>query len=182
MTDLPESLAGRLLVATPALADDNFAHAVVLLLDHTDEGALGVVLNKPSEVPVSQALPEWEVLAAPPDLVFVGGPVQQEALVALAPVAGELPGTEPVVPGIAIVDLEGDPVVLAADIDHVRVFVGYAGWSGGQLEAEIEAGGWFVVDSAPADPFTDAPEALWQTVLRRQGGVFRTVPENPNLN
>jgi putative transcriptional regulator len=182
MTDPDESLAGRLLVASPGLADTNFDHAVVLLLDHNADGALGVVLNNPSDVPVSQALPDWQVLAASPAQVFIGGPVQQEALVALAPLAGELPGTEPVVPGIAIVDLEGDPVVLAAEIEHVRLFVGYAGWGGGQLEAEIDAGGWFVVDSDPADPFSDEPAALWREVLQRQGGIFRTVPENPSLN
>lgn len=174
--------AGRLLVATPDLADPNFSHAVVLLLEHNDEGAFGVVLNRPSDVAVAAALPGWEQLAVPPDVVFVGGPVQQDGVVALG--AGDEAGAvvKPVLPSVGVVDLEQDPLIAGGDLQRVRVFAGYAGWSTGQLETEIAEGGWFVVDATPSDVFSDDPEDLWLAVLHRQGGIFTTIPEDPSLN
>lgn len=177
-----QTLQGRLLVATPALLDPNFAHTVVLVLEHGDEGALGLVLNRPSETEVSEALPDWESVAGEPPLVFVGGPVQQNAIVGLAPAGSAAAGVEPVVAGVGIVDLEQDPVVLAAELDRVRLYAGYAGWGEGQLEAEIDAGSWFVVECDEADVFTAEPDRLWRGVLSRQGGVLRTIPEDPSLN
>lgn len=177
-----ERHAGRLLVATPDLADPNFTHTVVLVLEHNDEGAFGVVLNRPSDVAVSSALPGWEALAAAPDVVFVGGPVQQDGVVALGRADEAAVFEQQVLPSIGVVDLEQDPVLAAVDLEIVRLFAGYAGWSPGQVEAEITEGGWFVVDADPGDVFSDDPEDLWRAVLQRQGGVFTTVPEDPSLN
>jgi putative transcriptional regulator len=179
---MAELHGGRLLVATPDLEDPNFAHAVVLLLEHNDEGAFGVVLNRPSDVEVATALPGWERLAAAPDVVFVGGPVQQDGVVALGVVGdgGEL--TKGVLPSVGVVDLEQDPVLATVDLERVRLFAGYAGWSPGQLETEIAAGGWFVVNADPGDVFSDDPEDLWRVVLHRQGGIFKTIPEDPSQN
>jgi putative transcriptional regulator len=173
---------GQLVVATPDLADPNFAHTVVLLLEHNDEGAFGVVLNRPSDIEVAAALPGWEQLAAPPGVVFVGGPVQQDGVVALGAAGrdGSLP--KPVLPTVGVVDLEQDPVLATVELERIRLFAGYAGWSAGQLEGEIAEGGWFVVDADPADVFSDDPDELWLGVLRRQGGIFTTVPEDPSLN
>ncbi len=174
--------AGRLLVATPDLPDPNFAHAVVLLIEHNDEGAFGVIVNRPSDVPLASALPGWEQLAADPPQVFVGGPVQQDGAVALGRAHAGAALAKDVLPSVGVVDLEQDPVLAGVDLETVRVFAGYAGWSPGQLESEIADGGWFVVDAEPADVFSDDPDDLWRTVLHRQGGVFRTVPEDPSLN
>lgn len=165
------STRGRLLVATPDLRDPNFARTVVLMLEHSDEGALGVVLNRPTDVPVRDVLPEWGLVCAPPACLFVGGPVQPDAAIAL----GRGPD------GFGPVDLDGD----ADAYSDIRVFLGYAGWAAGQLEMELAAGGWLVLDRAADDVATSDPSELWRTVLRRQPGrvaMFALAPEDPSLN
>lgn len=176
------SLRGQLVVATPVLGDPNFAHTVVFLLDHTEEGALGIVLNRPSESDVADTLPRWDTLAMEPGVMFVGGPVQPEAVVALGLADSETASVQPVVPGVGIVDLRSDPLALVGEVRGLRLFAGYAGWGGGQLEAEIDDGGWFVVDAVPDDVFGDDPDQLWVRVLARQGGLFSTITEDPSLN
>jgi putative transcriptional regulator len=179
MTAPDQPLTGRLLVATPALGDPNFANTVVLILEHSEDGALGVVLNRPTDTPVEAAVPAWAPLAASPGVVFVGGPVQQDGMVGLG--RGALATSDPPegLGDVGVVDLAGDP---EPGVAEVRVFVGYAGWGASQLDGELEAGGWFTVDAHPDDVFTDEPPGLWRSVLERQGGIFRTVPEDPSLN
>jgi putative transcriptional regulator len=179
-------LKGRLLVATPALGDPNFERTVVLLLEHTDEGALGVVLNRPSEVGVGDALPEWGSLSLTPAVVFVGGPVQSGALIGLAAAWTDeaVTGWTPLIGRLGAVDL-GHPLEVGTGIGEVRVFAGYAGWGPGQLEAEIEAGAWFVLDAAPDDALSPEPQGLWRSVLRRQGGrlaLMAGYPEHAEWN
>ena len=176
------SLRGHLVVATPGLVDPNFAHTVVFMLDHSDVGGLGIVINRPSATPVGVALPPWEPLATHPAMVFVGGPVQPEAVVALDRSAASSSTLQPVIPGVGIVDLRAEPDTVGGEVDGVRLFAGYAGWGGGQLEDEIESGGWFVVTPEPDDVFADDPEALWVRVLSRQGGWFSTISADPTLN
>jgi putative transcriptional regulator len=184
MPDVPDiPQRGRLVVATPTLADPNFAHAVVLLLDHGDQGALGVILNRPSSVDIATIMPEWARLAAPPDLLFVGGPVQAgEALIGLARGGRDDSGVavQLILPGLVAVELSATPD--PAQFLAARVFTGYAGWGAGQLEAEIAGGGWFVLDGHAEDVFADDPENLWRTVLARKGGIFTAVPDDPSLN
>jgi putative transcriptional regulator len=177
---------GRLLVATPELGDPNFDRTVVLLLEHTPEGAVGVVLNRPSGTTLTEAGADWggwDVFAAPPDVVFVGGPVARTAVIAVARTfEGKMDGFQPVLgDDVGIVDLGLEP----QDVDAVRLFAGYAGWGGGQLEAEISAGGWFVLEALPSDPLSADPDELWREVLRRQGGrlaLFAACPPDPSLN
>src|SRR5437588_8789375 len=181
------SLKGKLLVATPALGDGIFDRSVVLIIEHDDtEGAFGVVLNRPSTTDVDGALPEWGRLAASPPVVFVGGPVSPEAAICLARMSsGDAEGWVPVVGAVGALDLSQDPDMLAAAVDEVRLFSGYAGWTTGQLEGEIEAGAWFVVDALAADVLNDDPDSLWHAVLRRQRGplaMFATYPEDPTTN
>jgi putative transcriptional regulator len=178
---------GRLLVATPALDDPNFERVVILVLDHDEDGALGVVLNRASSVPVVEALDAWVDLAAEPPVVFGGGPVEPTAIVALghtvAKVASD--GSTQILDGIRLVDLDADPVLYAADLQQVRVFAGYAGWAPGQLEDEIVQGAWFTVDARPSDVFTAEPATLWHGVLRRQPDELRllaTFPPDPSMN
>lgn len=182
-----ESLTGRLLVATPALNDPNFERTVVLLVAHEPGGALGVVLNRATEVPVSEVLGGWGSLAGNPPVVFEGGPVQPEAAICLA---RSRPGVDPsgfspVTGPVGTVDLSRDPDGLREALDGVRVFAGYAGWDGGQLESEIDTGSWFVFDALPSDAFFPHPDDLWSMVLRRQGGLTAAVahfPTDPSLN
>ncbi len=183
--------AGRLLVANPLLGDPNFDRTVILLLAYGEEGALGVVLNRPSRTLVASPLPAWGELAATPPVVFVGGPVQHQAVICLARRGGNGFGGEPplgwsgVTPEVGMVDLDRDPDGFGAELSHVRVFAGYAGWGAGQLEGEIGAGAWWVADVQPGDAFSDEPDDLWKQVLRRQGGSLALVaayPANPRLN
>lgn len=180
----PSSTRGRLLVATPDLRDPNFARTVVLMLEHSAEGALGLVLNRPSEVRVDDALPDWAGVCAAPACLFLGGPVQTDAVIALGALAApgaDPDGFTPLYGGLGTVDLESGAEAFAS----VRVFVGYAGWAPGQLEGELAAGGWLVVDHVDDDVRTGRPSELWRTVLRRQRGrtaIFALAPEDPSQN
>jgi len=192
MTEV-SSLTGRLLVATPKLADPNFDRAVVLLLDHDKEGSLGVVLNRPSPVGVGDVLESWAALAGAPQVVFQGGPVSLDSALGLAVVPGgqaadgdaEVLGWRRVHGAIGLVDLEAPPELLAAELGSLRIFAGYAGWGPGQLERELVDGAWYVVDSEPGDISAPDPERLWRSVLRRQRGelaMVATYPDDPSLN
>lgn len=175
--------AGCLLVANPLLPDPNFDRTVVLLLAYNDEGALGLVLNRPSQMGVSEPLPQWEHLAAAPAVLFLGGPVQHQAVICLARNAAEEAGADgwkEVAPGVGTVDLDQDPVSVAGRVGQVRLFAGYAGWAAGQLEGEMEAGAWWVVDPDPGDAFTVRPGELWKQVLRRQRPPLKFVSYYPD--
>jgi putative transcriptional regulator len=192
-----ERLRGRLLVATPNLGDPNFERTVVLVLEDGDEGALGVVLNRPSELDVAEPLPEWARAAASPPVVFIGGPVAPSAAVCLARLGstGDARGWQPLLDPngpsggmrarVGTLDLDSDPDETIPRLDEIRVFAGYAGWGPGQLQREIDDGGWFVVDADAGDPLSPAPEDLWATVLRRQRGtlaLFAAYPPDPSAN
>jgi len=181
------TLDGSLLVATPRLLDPNFSRTVILVLNHDEDGALGVVINRPSPLSVAQVLPDWSEVVASPRLVFGGGPVSPESALAVAVALGEGPpsGFQQVAPGYGLVDLDAEPADIVSDLAGVRVFSGYAGWGAGQLESEIEEGSWYVVPSAPGDLLSAEPESLWRKVLRRQVGELAyvaTFPEDPTMN
>src|SRR3954454_24133567 len=166
-------LTGRLLVATPRLDDPNFRRTVVLMLDHGEEGALGIVVNRPLEVDVEAVLPAWQPYATLPGRLFQGGPVALDSALGVVAVPGddaEPMGVRRIIGSLGLVDLDTPPQVVAGGVAGLRIFAGYAGWSGGQLEGEISEGAWYVVDSEPRDHFSDAPHRLWREVLRRQRG------------
>lgn len=179
------SLAGRLVVATHELTNRAFRRAVVLLLAHdAEQGAAGVILNRPSEAELPERLQRWAPLAAPPAVMFLGGPVGRDTVIAVGQRDGDDDPTswQQVIDGIGVVDLAGDVDLARAELRSVRLFAGYAGWSAGQLEREIASGAWFVVELDTDDPMTDRPDGLWRAVLARQGGLFTTVPDDPALN
>jgi putative transcriptional regulator len=178
-----------LLVATPQLVDPNFMRTVILVLDMDDDGALGVVLNRPSPVAVEAILPSWADTASEPAVLFQGGPVSTDSALGVAVLAREgqevPPGFRAVDGRFGIVDLDAEADVLAPKVGGVRVFAGYAGWSAAQLEAEIEEGSWFVVEAEPDDLSEHDPEDLWRRVLRRQRSELAWVsltPEDPTMN
>ncbi|AEN10316.1 MULTISPECIES: YqgE/AlgH family protein [unclassified Streptomyces] len=186
MTEV-SSLTGRLLVAAPALSDPNFDRAVVLLLDHDEEGSLGVVLNRPTPVGVGDILASWAGLAGEPDVVFQGGPVSLDSALGVAVIPGDDGplGWRRVHGAIGLVDLEAPPELLAPALGALRIFAGYAGWAPGQLEAELADGAWYVVESEPGDVSAPHPEKLWRAVLRRQRSelaMIATYPDDPSLN
>ena len=184
-----EPAAGRLLVASPTLLDPNFARTVVLLLDHDDEGTLGVVLNRPTTVPVASVLPGWADTVDDPPVLFDGGPVSGDSALAVACVpesGGEDPvGFRRLFGPTGMVDLDTPLEVLAPAMTRMRIFAGYAGWGGGQLDLEIAEGSWYVVAAETADIFAESPDGLWRGVLRRQPGPLAWVasmPEDPRHN
>jgi putative transcriptional regulator len=178
------SLHGQLLVAGPGLVDPNFWRTVVLVGEHSDEGALGVVLNRASETTVEEAVPELALLAEEMGAVHLGGPVQPSAIVVLADFVDPDEARSLVLDSIGFLPSEIDPAVLG-ELRRARVFAGYAGWGPGQLEGELDEGSWIVEPALAEDVFTDDPEGLWSSVLRRKGGPFSllaSMPPDPNRN
>ncbi|HEX9854398.1 MAG TPA: YqgE/AlgH family protein [Acidimicrobiia bacterium] len=176
---------GRLLVATPHLYDPNFYRTVVLLLEHNDDGSLGVVLTRPTDEPASVHVAAWAAEISDPDVIFFGGPVRNEIAVGVAESPRTPPlGWRPVLGSIGLVDL-GESRDVVGSVSRLRIFSGYAGWEAGQLEGELAEGGWFVLDASPDDVFTVYPGDLWHDVLRRQPGLvaaYATFPVDPTLN
>ena len=173
-------LVGKLLVATPSVEDPDFHRTVVLVLEHCREGAIGVVLNRPTRLEVAEPLPAWACFAVEPSVLFKGGPVSTDSALCLA-----LRENDRAVAGVASVDLNGPPSDVHPPLEKVRVFAGYTGWKPRQVEAEIIAGGWFVVDAWPGDALSPEPDDLWWKVLARQTGKLRrfgNFPLDPALN
>ena len=184
-----DTLRGRLLVATSAIESGPFLRSVVFVLDHGAEGALGVVVNHPLQADVDDVLPDWADRVDAPVCLFAGGPVEEDAALAV----GLLPaGDRTIVPlgwrqmagRVGLVDLDRPPPP-AGELAGLRVFAGYAGWSAGQVEAELEEGAWLVVDARDGDLVSPQPELLWHEVMRRQQGDLRfwsTFPDDPTIN
>jgi putative transcriptional regulator len=170
MTHPSRATTGRLLVAQPHLADPNFDRAVVFMIEHNDEGAVGVVINRPTDLQIAEVLADWRGLAGEPAVLYVGGPVSQTSVLGLGQAAGRRPaiGWSAVLGSIGTVDLNTDPDVLAGELDAIRLFAGYSGWGPGQLDWELEEESWFVVDAEPGDVLDRDPETLWRRVLQRQ--------------
>ncbi len=176
---------GKLLIARPMSLDANFDQTVVLLIEHNDEGSLGVVLNRPLDMAVSDALADWSEVAAGPSVVFAGGPVGQGSVLAVgeAPPDDAPDGFARFAGPLGVIDLAAEPP--PASFRRVRIFSGYSGWGPGQLADELSVDAWFVVDAQPDDAFTGTPSDLWSAVLRRQGGSLGRVglfPTDPQLN
>jgi len=179
------SLRGQLLVAGPSLLDPNFRRTVVLLGEHGEDGAMGLVLNRVSEVTVADAVAPIADLVGDGELVHVGGPVQPQAVVVLADFV------EPHRAGALVLDTIG---FLPGDVDddtdlgelrNARVYAGYAGWGPGQLEDELEEQSWVVLPARASDVFTTEHDTLWSEVLRRHGGalgILALLPEDPHVN
>jgi putative transcriptional regulator len=159
---------------------------VVLVCEHDENGALGLVLNRPSPIPAEQAIPELDDALAEGETLWVGGPVQTTSVVVLADfsdddetpalrVHGDI--------GLVLPDAELDRVGTA--VRRARAFLGYAGWGPEQLDAELERDDWIVADFRPEDAFTEEPELLWSRVLERKGGQYAllaTMPPDPSMN
>jgi len=180
---------GRLLLATPPLTDPNFDRTVVYVLEHHEDGAIGLILNRPTDEALTEPLDRWIDLQSAPSSIFAGGPVDTNAMIAMA-VTKDLmsDATElltPISGLIASTDLSADPAIVAAHVDTVRIFRGYAGWGAGQLDLEIDDGAWLLLDAEIGDVFSDRPDDLWHDVLRRQPGRLSWLalaPDDLSLN
>jgi putative transcriptional regulator len=178
-----DSLRGQLLIASPALFDPNFRRTVVLVADHGEGGAMGIVLNRPSEADVSDAVPLLADLVEPGEPVYVGGPVEQDSVVVLAEWADPDDATVLVFDGVGFMSSDDDVEGVADATARARVFAGSAGWAAGQLEAELAEGSWLVEPATVEDVF--GTDDVWARVLRRKGGAYRvlaSMPLDPTLN
>jgi putative transcriptional regulator len=180
-----EFLHRQLLVASPTMADPNFARTVVAIANHDEDGALGIVLNRPSETEVGEAVPELQGVVETDAVVFVGGPVQPASIVVLAEFADPDEAAFLVVEGIGLVSDRTGLDRLGSATARRRIYAGYTGWGPGQLESELEREDWIVEPALPEDVFDDEPGDLWGRVLSRKGGQFRLLarmPVDPTVN
>ena len=181
---MEDSLRGKLLVASPALVDPNFARTVVLVTEHNDEGAMGIVLNRPSETSLGEVSPELAGIAGDGP-VFVGGPVQPDAVVLLAEFSDPDAAAWIVAADVGLASAELDLEQLEGAVRRGRVYAGYSGWGGGQLEAELELESWIVEPPLPSELFPEDPETMWSAVLARKGGQYALIarmPADPSMN
>jgi putative transcriptional regulator len=182
---MEESLTGQLLLASPALRDPNFARTVVLIGVHSEEGAMGVVLNRPSMLTVGEAVPALEPTLDENEPVYIGGLVQPSSIVLLAEFLDPGPAGLLVLGRIGFPAPDADVEELTRATARGRVFAGYAGWSEGQLDAELDQGDWIVQAAQPEDVFSQDPEELWESVLTRKGGSYALIarmPVDPSVN
>ncbi|MFM7068655.1 MAG: YqgE/AlgH family protein [Actinomycetes bacterium] len=174
-------------MSAPDLGDGNFDRTVVYVLDHDEDGAMGLVLNRPTGVDVADHIEDLHVsLTAPPEF-FGGGPVAEAAILALGLRELDTPLEHAVVVDgpVVVVDPEALVAGQTRGVGSVRLYTGYSGWSAGQLEHELALGVWFVAEALPDDVFSSDPESLWRAVMRRQGGKLASIglyPDDPGLN
>ncbi len=177
------STRGQLLIAGPTLSDPNFARTVVLIVEHSDEGALGLVLNRPSETTVGEAVSELDQLLDAEEPLFIGGPVQQSALIVLAEFADAERAAMLAFEDIGV--LGGEDNEDPPQTRRGRAFAGHAGWGPGQLDDELQRGDWILEPALREDAFSASPDQLWQSVLTRKGGSYALVarmPADPSVN
>ena len=182
-----ESLRGKLLIASPKIVDGNFRRTVVFMAEHTDEGAMGLVINRPAETTVGEAVPELTWLTDDGEAaVWVGGPVAAASVIVLAEFDDPTQAAALVDGDLGFVPAEiEDRDELAANVRRARIFAGHAGWGPGQLEAELEEDSWIIEAAQRTDVFTEDPDALWSAVLRRKGREYvllATMPMDPSQN
>jgi putative transcriptional regulator len=178
-----ESIRGQLLIAGPGLLDPNFQRTVVLIVEHTDEGAFGLVLNRPSETTVGEAVDELDRFVDGEDPLFIGGPVGQSALIVLAEFDDAQEAALVAFEDIGVLGEQGDEGL--PQIRRGRAFAGHAGWGPGQLDSELDRGDWILEPAHREDAFADEPRSLWQAVLTRKGGSYALVarmPADPSMN
>lgn len=179
------STRGKLIIASPALGDPNFARSVVLIAEHSDDGAMGLVLNRPSDAEVAVAVGELGGIVAPGDLVYEGGPVQTSAVMVLAEFNDPAAAAAVVLGDVGFLPSHGDPRELADGLRRTRVFAGHSGWGPGQLDAELDEGSWIVVEARIDDVFAPDPDELWGEALERKGGAYARlarIPDDPSVN
>lgn len=181
---------GSVLIASTTLSGPTFVRTVIYMIEHDENGSLGVVVNRMSQAAVFNVLPRWTELAASPRAVFIGGPVQTESAVCLGVAKTGVdwsaqPKLHQVRGRVCMVDLDADPDDLEPILTGVRIFAGYAGWDAGQLADEVLEGSWLIASGLPSDLLAPATVDVWHEVLKRQEwplSLLSTYPEDPETN
>ncbi len=180
-----ESARGQLLIAGPSLLDPNFWRTVVLVVEHNDDGALGLVLNRPSETTIGEAVDELDELVGSDELLHIGGPVQPSAVIVLAQFEDPGEAALTAFDDVGVLGTTSSPGELSVGVRQARAFVGHAGWGPGQLDAELERDDWILEPARLDDAFAAEPRGLWNNVLTRKGGSYALVarmPADPSSN
>ncbi len=173
------------MIAGPGLVDPNFWRTVVLVVEHTEEGALGLVLNRPSETTVGEAVPQLEELVDPDEPLYVGGPVQPASVIVLAEFEDAGDAALLAFGDVGVLGTDGPPETQGAGVRAARAFVGHSGWGPGQLDDELDRGDWILEPALRGDAFAADPGELWSEVLIRKGGSYALVarmPPDPSVN
>jgi putative transcriptional regulator len=180
-----DSVQGQLLIAGPALVDPNFWRTVVLIVEHSEEGAFGLVLNRPSETQVGEAVPEIEALVEPDEPLYIGGPVQPSGVIVLGRFEDPGDGVLLAFADIGVLGSSAAGEEPPPGLREGRAFVGHAGWGAGQLDSELERSDWILEPARAEDAFSEEPRELWSQVLTRKGGSYALVarmPADPSQN
>ena len=180
-----DSARGQLLIAGPSLLDPNFWRTVVLVIEHTDDGALGLVLNRPSETTVGEAVSQLDELVDVSENLFIGGPVQPSAVIVLAEFEDPSDAALIAFDDVGVLGTGSSLEEAGAGVRSGRAFVGHAGWGPGQLDSEIERGDWILEPARREDAFSADPRELWPEVLTRKGGSYALIarmPPDPSVN
>jgi putative transcriptional regulator len=180
-----DSARGQLLIAGPSLLDPNFWRTVVLVIEHTDDGALGLVLNRPSETSVAESVPQLEELIEPADPLFIGGPVQPSSVIVLGEFEDPSDAALLAFDDVGVLGTDSAAGELMTGLRSGRAFVGHAGWGPGQLDGELERGDWILEPAKLDDAFSGDARSLWSEVLTRKGGSYALVarmPADPSMN
>jgi putative transcriptional regulator len=180
-----ESLRGKCLIASPTLLDANFARSVVLIAEHNEDGAMGLILNRPTEAVVEEAVEELAGVVEPGEQVFVGGPVQEQAVMVLAEFDDPDQAAAVVIDDVGFLPADAALEDISGHTRRARVFAGHAGWGPGQLDAELDEGSWIIGDPEADDVFSGEPSELWAGALARKGGPYALLarmPSDPSVN
>jgi putative transcriptional regulator len=178
-------MRGQLLIAGPGLLDPNFWRTVVLMVEHNDQGALGLVLNRPSETTVGESVPDLAELVDLDQRLFIGGPVHPSSVIILAQFEDPADAALIAFDDIGMLASAESADIASIAVRRGRAYVGHSGWGPGQLDAEINRGDWILESANPQDAFADRPTDLWPAVLTRKGGSYALIarmPADPSVN
>lgn len=180
-----DSLRGKLLIASPTLLDPNFRRTVVLIASHDRDGALGVVLNRPSPMRVADAVGHLAPLCGGYDRLYSGGPVAPDAVLLIAEFDDHSLAALLIDGDLGLPSIDADPELLVDGVRRARCFAGHSGWAPGQLENELAQESWIIEQRSGDDAWTQAGPELWSTVLERKGGEYALLarmPIDPSVN
>jgi len=182
----PQPIAGMFLVANPSLEDSNFGQTIVLIVSHGPHGAMGLIVNRPTDKKLGSFLPEDAPPARGDDTLYLGGPVAMSHLSMLLRTDDDPVTAKRIVDNVFF---SRDPELLVefrrkrASGRAYRVYTGYAGWSAGQLEEEIERGDWSLIPATAQDVFDERPATLWRDLAPKDpGSTAEAVPESPSTD
>jgi len=156
---------GKLLVATELVRGEVFAQTVILLLHYDEHGAIGIVVNRPTDIEPEELVADIEAFSAYSGTLFWGGPVRMDSLLALLRTDTPPEEAEAIVDSVYQVRIDDELKDIPADLASLRFFIGYAGWGAGQLDREMDRGSWHVVPASDEHIFAEDPRALWKRLM-----------------